>query len=188
MKPTIALASGRHFNLLQPESNQPPLVEDIAHALSNLCRFTGHTNGFYSVAQHSLYVSRLLPPELELAGLLHDAAEAFIGDVSSPLKACLPEYRRIEQRLEAWLAKHFGIPHPMPLEVKVADLRMLATEKRDLMRGGDAIDWSQLEGVRPADFAIVRGWPPGDAYQAWCAAFARATRSTKGYEHWSPAW
>lgn len=104
----------------------------IATGLSKICRFNGQIDGWYSVAEHSVHVSRLVPPEHARVALLHDAAEALIGDVISPLKAELPDYKVIEARFEYAMAQAFGIPFPFPAEVKVADLRMLEIERHVL--------------------------------------------------------
>lgn len=145
--PSIMLASGRYFNLEDPKPSEIDIC-DIAHALSNICRYTGHCQAFYSVAQHSILVSHVVPSEYALAGLLHDAAEAFIGDVSKPLKGLLPDYKRIERRVEAAVFKRFGLPAEMPQCVRDADLVLLRTEQRDLMGADDHI-WLYTEGVKP---------------------------------------
>jgi hypothetical protein len=98
-KSSITTLSGKFFDILKPEEYEYD-IEEIATALSNLCRYTGHVNTFYSVAEHSVLVSRIVPERLALAGLLHDASEAYLGDVSSPLKKLLPEYKRIEDRVQ----------------------------------------------------------------------------------------
>lgn len=136
--PSIALADGGRFFILAPEPGNIS-VETIAHALGALCRFTGHTTPFYSVAQHCVHVSRLVEPELAMAGLFHDASEAFIGDVSRPLKTILEHQapgvlRAIEDRLHDAIAERFGVDtSPHDPRIKAADLAALATEKRDLM-------------------------------------------------------
>jgi 5'-deoxynucleotidase YfbR-like HD superfamily hydrolase len=110
-------------------------VVDIGHALAHICRFGGHTRNFYSVAQHSVLVSHLVPPSLAFEGLLHDASEAYLGDVIHPLKALLPKYKRIERRWEDVIARKFGLQvgKDVKTEIKRADLRALATERRDLI-------------------------------------------------------
>lgn len=145
MKPVILTRSGIEFNLLEPTPEMIK-IEDIAHALSHLCRFTGHTHCFYSVAMHSYQASYLVPPECMLEALLHDAAEAYVGDVSSPLKSLLSDYRYIEKRIDAVIRERFGLPKEMSACVKQADLRRLAAEKRHLMPLNSE-PWEILEGV-----------------------------------------
>lgn len=151
-RPEVVTISGNLFDFLSPESSDFG-IEDIAHALSQVCRFAGHTLAFYSVAQHCILVSHLVPAEDALAGLLHDGSEAFLGDITRPLKAYLPDYRAIEQRVEAAVCGRFGVGL-MPASVKWADRVALATEVRDLMpRCGNA--WDHLVDVRPSPSRIV---------------------------------
>lgn len=131
-KPIILTYDGQAFDLSDPH-NYTFNIDTIAHALSNLCRFTGHTVEFYSVAQHSVIVSRLVPHEYALAALLHDAAEAFLGDVATPLKRLLPDYELIEIDVQAAILNAFGVPSQMLPVIKAADTKALATEVYYLM-------------------------------------------------------
>lgn len=134
----IRTASGQLFWPLDAREDEIRL-EDIAHALSQLCRFAGHTRTFYSVAQHSVVVSRLCPPEAALYGLLHDASEAYLGDVVRPIKhtAIWEGYRAAEARLQALIYRRFGLDPVEPASVKAADLTALHAEIRDVMVNGD---------------------------------------------------
>jgi len=122
--------------------NNEYCIEDIAHALSNLCRYTGHCKDFYSVAQHSIYVSSIVSPELKLRALLHDAAEAYMNDVNSPLKRGFPEYQKLEKEMLCAIFKKLKIKIPRKgitinsEAIKEADLIMLATEANQLMPSG----------------------------------------------------
>jgi hypothetical protein len=136
----IQTYTGRKFYPLDPDPANID-VRDIAHALSNQCRFSGHTTRFYSVAEHSVLVSRVLQrrgaaSEAVLWGLLHDATEAYLVDLPRPLKHD-PEfgaaYRRFEHVLNLAVAERFGLPEYVPDSVHQADNDLLLTEKRDLL-------------------------------------------------------
>lgn len=174
MKPMILTHSGRSFNLLEPT---PAMVEieDIAHALSNLCRFTGHTKAFYSVAEHSILTSYLVPETYGLEALLHDAAEAYIGDVSSPLKQLLPEYKVIEERIDQAIRRRFCLPGQPAQFIKDADLMMLATEKRDLMPP-DQENWDILAGVKAHIFSVRLPLRPEEARASFLNRYMNLTR------------
>lgn len=174
MKPTILTVSGLSFDLLTPYADLIK-IEDIAHALSHICRFTGHTRGFYSVAEHSVHVSNLVPPEFALEALLHDATEAYIGDVSSPLKALLPDYRAIEAKLDAAVRIRFDLPQEQSPIVKHADLRMLATERADLMPFSTE-NWVLLDHVQAAPFTVFPPMLPAAAYNIFMQRFMDLTK------------
>ena len=132
----ITTASGKFFDILRPEEYEFD-IEEIATALSNLCRYTGHVNRFYSVAEHSVLVSRIVPERLQLAGLLHDASEAYLGDVSSPLKRLLPEYKAIERNVQAAIAQRFGLGDDLEhTEIHEADKRMYWQERQSVADNG----------------------------------------------------
>jgi hypothetical protein len=147
-KKSIQTYTGREFNLLDPSGNVCD-IRDIAHALSNICRYCGHTRVHYSVAQHSVQVSHLVPKHMSLMGLLHDIDEAYIGDVAKPLKELLPDYKNVEARIGQFVLGWFGIDvHNMPPEIKKADIQSLVTEQRDLMHGPDPV-MMEAFGVQP---------------------------------------
>jgi hypothetical protein len=126
---------GVQFYPLDPRPDEIR-IEDIAHSLSNQCRYAGHVTRFYSVAQHSVLVARIVPRQHFVWGLLHDAAEAYLVDLPRPLKRHSPlgnAYWPIEARLMTCVCERFGLPYAEPPEVKEADNVLLMTEKRDLM-------------------------------------------------------
>lgn len=167
---TCITKSGRYFDFIDP---QPAMIDidDIAWGLANTCRFGGQSLEFYSVAQHSVIVSLLVPPPLAFAGLMHDAAEAYIGDMVGPLKQLLPEFKAIEKRIEARIFDVFGVALPLPPEIKQADLRALRTEQRDLTSGsGD--NWNGLDDWPPMAERIV-ALSPSDAYRLFLARFVQ---------------
>lgn len=121
-------------------------IEAIAHGLAHICRFGGHTIRHYSVAEHSVWVSQLVPPEFALQGLMHDATEAYLCDLPSPIKKLWPEYYVMEAKLHAVIAEKFGFSPEMPDEVKTADARICITEKIALI-GADNLDGPEWIGL-----------------------------------------
>lgn len=112
-------------------------ILDIAHHLSLICRFNGACKSFYSVAQHSIFVANILPKESKLAALLHDAAEAYMADVTRPIKYSIPRLKVLEERIECKILAKFECVGADWEAIKRADNVMLATEVRDLMKRVD---------------------------------------------------
>jgi hypothetical protein len=149
----IMLHSGRLFDLVNPEASELT-VEDIAHGLAHTCRYAGQCDGFFSVAEHSVLVSQAVS-HAKLAALFHDAAEAFIGDMSGPLKRLLPDYRAIEKKIAQAIFMRLGIEWPVPFEVKRADYSVMAAEQLVLMPAGTN-EWLHEMSVVPAAVEIRR--------------------------------
>lgn len=174
--------SGTSFYPLDPRPDEIH-IEDIAHALSMLCRFGGHCSTFYSVAEHSVRVARQFmvrtrfrddgtgpgTPDGCLAALLHDASEAYIIDVPRPLKPYLGDYKVHEAQLQQAIFKRFGALDCHHAAIKTCDLILLATEKRDLMPATSA-EWAPLPS--PLSEPIVP-WTQEKAKQMFLGAFER---------------
>ena len=139
--------TGRKFWPRDPRPEEI-YIEDIAHSLSLQCRYTGHVRRFYSVAEHSLRVSEWVTGcgrEMALWGLLHDAAEAYLGDMSAPLKhgsRLGDEYKKLERPLQRMICEKYGLSPEKPPDVREADKILLCWEKRDLMGPGPEL-WVQ---------------------------------------------
>ena len=135
-------------------------IRDIAHALSMQCRYGGHAKYFYSVAEHCVTLSNLVPPHLAFSALMHDAAEAYLVDVPRPIKSSLGGYREIEAGLEAVILPLFGLPFPNPPEVMEYDTRILKDERAQLM-AAPPIPWTHgfSEGMEPLG-ARIFGFSP----------------------------
>ena len=169
--------TGKHVHPLSPSPSEISIF-DVAHALSQICRFVGHTTAFYSVAQHCVLVSEHVPQEDALWGLLHDASEAFLCDLPSPIKRD-PEmsiYRLAEDRLMRAVCARYDLWHEMPRSVRVADRVLLATEFRDVTTMDDP-EWIRNEcGVEPLDGYCIVGWPPIVAEQRFLDRFEELTK------------
>lgn len=134
--PAIDMASGKKVYFLHPQPDQID-IHDIALGLSGIGRFYNQLYKFYSVAEHSVRVSWILPEDLAFEGLMHDAQEAIVGDMHSFLKRLIPQYIEIEHRIERAIALKYDLKYPHPPAIKIADLTLLTTEKRDLRRYSD---------------------------------------------------
>lgn len=170
--PSIITFSGQVFNY-SASILRIYHIEDIAQGLSNLCRFTGQCNRFYSVAEHSILVSRYLPLELKLAGLLHDASEAFLGDVNSPLKSLLPQYKELEQKIQQEIASRYSLPYPFPQEIHDADYEIFCQEWQELMLGKSLY-------VPKKDVKNIRGHFPITAKTLFLQEYKKLTKDKKG--------
>jgi 5'-deoxynucleotidase YfbR-like HD superfamily hydrolase len=151
---SFQLFSGKPFYPLDPRPRDI-CIEDIAHALSRICRFGGHCKQFYSVAQHSVMVSLIVPKQFALEGLLHDAAEAYVGDMVKPLKNTMPDFEHAEFLIYAAVAAKFNVPPNISREVKQADHVMLATEARDLMHAEHPTWHKWISHITPLAGKIV---------------------------------
>lgn len=168
--PYLQTVSGKWVNPLDPDPEQFD-IEDIALALGNLCRFGGHCRTFYSVAQHSVIVAQLVEErggDLDdvFAALMHDAAEAYLGDMPHPLKHRSPlgaAFKEAEDHLEEALRAHFAIKPDVP-EIKRADRALLATERRAF--SAERWSWPELEGVDALELELD-AWAPADAARAF---------------------
>ena len=151
----IQVYSGGSFDPAHPLVEEVSIV-DIAHSLSQLCRFTGHSRSFYSVAQHSVLVSQNVPAGMELAGLLHDTAEAYLGDMSAPVKRLFPDFEAMELRVLAVIAAKYKLTLPFPPEVFQVDKRMVMTERREVLLPS-VLEWRMK--YEPYDFQIIPAGP-----------------------------
>lgn len=175
----IETYTGKKFYLLAPTLESID-IEDIAHALSQQCRFTGHTKKFYSVAEHSVHVSLLCGLERRdcLSGLLHDASEAYIADLSRPVKYETPvgePYFVVENRIMSAIAERYGFDWPMPKVVKIADEIMLHTEKDQLMT---SLSWDGMWGepqILDSSMTPLVGYAPQAIEKIFLARFDELT-------------
>lgn len=188
--PWVHTASGRAVSLIDPDPDSIS-IRDIAAHLAKLCRFAGATATHYSVAQHSMLVSKLvadLGPQAAMYGLLHDAHEAYCGDVSTPMKGAIADVvgapvrataahpvDRIAGALDRAIAQHVGIPMPIPARVAErvahADLRALATERRDLLRDDPSFTPSWGRDLPAPMRSAIKPLPWPKAEERFLAAF-----------------
>jgi len=155
----IQTYSGGQFHILDPQQDEI-LITDVGHALAMLCRFTGHVRRFYSIAEHSVLGSRLVPAKDALWFLLHDASEAYLNDINRPLKHFTgvgSEYLPVEKIVMDAILHKFRLPLEEPPSVKKIDNAMLFAEKEQLLV---PMEWdSKWSDIKPADVK-VKCWAP----------------------------
>lgn len=134
----MSLSGGVYLDVLNPDPSVITM-DDIAHRLSNQCRWAGASNRHYSVAEHSVNVSNLVTPMFALQALLHDMTEAYLVDLPTPIKRLFPDYYTIEDNLWNVMADKFKVPRGLDMTVKEADKRIAKSEKAYLIGPGDTL-------------------------------------------------
>jgi uncharacterized protein len=147
-------------------------IHDIATALSNSCRFNGQINRFYSVAEHSVRVAWLVSDERKFQALMHDAAEAYLGDVARPLKGMMSGYDELEARFEKVIAEKFGVEQFPSSEIKKADTTLVYAESKKFRGEHSTDDWQDFGNYDPT-FALggSAGWQSSFARRSFIDAF-----------------
>jgi uncharacterized protein len=181
--PYLQTVSGRWVNPFDPDPDQLD-AGDIARALANQCRFGGHSRVFYSVAQHSVIVSELVEQrggdaEDVFAALMHDASEAYLGDMPHPIKHRSPlgaAFKAAEDHLEAALRERFRIKADVP-EIKRADRALLATERRAF--SAEDWHWPELKGIEPLELELT-ALAPDAAARAFAERYAELDARRSG--------
>jgi len=157
--------TGIRFWPLDPREDEID-IRDIAHSLSLQCRFNGHIKKFYSVGEHSIRVASECKEENRLCGLLHDASEAYLCDIPTPLKMEMPDYLKYEKQLQDMIYNMYGIKEE-PEDVRWADKVLLVTEMRDLRLNVPLGDFE----YKPLKSEIVEPWTPKIAEQMFLNMF-----------------
>jgi len=177
--------SGGIYWPLDPRAEEV-FIEDIAHALSMQCRYAGHTDNFYSVGEHSVHVSYIVPPRMALLGLLHDSTEAYLVDVPRPVKRHLTNYKKIEQLNWTVIAERFDLPEygTQWSEIHRADAEMLAAERAVLMKplpAGHSLHAYAMGDVHAYAMGDVQieGWSPRYAKERFLRRFKELTVPAK---------
>lgn len=164
--------TGRQFFPLEPRVEDIDIL-DIAHALSMQCRYNGHVQRFYSVAEHCVLLSHAVDRELALWALLHDAPEAYIGDMVRPLKINMPDFRAADDHIMAVIAEKYGLAGvEIPPAVKDADTRILLNE-RDALLSAPPRPWA----VHGAPLNVtIQAWAPARAEREYLNRFVQLTQ------------
>ena len=153
-------SSGQKYWPFDPRPEEVE-IDVIAHHLAMKCRWAGAVREFYSVAEHSFWCSTLVPPEDALDALLHDASEAYNGDLIRPMKydpSFAEPFMRIERLSEIAIALRFQIGHPRPPSVKAADDAMGAAERDQLITHHG--EWTGINYPVPPAPVTVECWSP----------------------------
>lgn len=174
--------TGKSLDLLDPQPDQI-CIEDVAHALGRVGRYTGHSHHFYSVAEHSVLcrrhvdISEFRRDDLEgqrrlrRQTLMHDATEAYVNDLASPLKRLCADYQAIEARVWIAIVAHFGLDLVHPFEVRKIDLRMLATEAPQVLPWPPPRSWDLPVWAKPIPNVMIECWSPDTATETFLSEY-----------------
>lgn len=185
--PYIHTFYGTKFRHLSPRV-EDVFIEDIAHGLSRICRYTGHVNAeMYSVAEHSVRVSYACSPEDAFAGLMHDASETYCNDLARPVKRLpgVEGYRYYEKLIQKVIEEKFNLPDE-PESVQIADRRMMATEKRDLYWRDSS--WAVNTGEEAVPYPDkIEPWSSTEAERRFLMRFYELSGERRFYEKYKVA-
>lgn len=160
------------YNRNNPENIS---ILDIAQGLSNICRYSGQCNYFYSVAQHSCIIYDLAPSHLKLIGLLHDGAEAYISDIPRPVKTLVPEIKELEITIQMQIAHRFELSFPYSSQIEILDSMLMLREAQLLFDGG--VSWN-IDGLDPIDININTFWTPKRAKREFLFRYELSSNET----------
>lgn len=172
----IQTFTGKKFYYFNPNTEAVDIL-DIATALSRTCRFSGMSREFYSVAEHSYHCSYLVPPELALEALLHDASEAYTGDLPKPLKRGIAKViEPLEDEILSMIFDKWDLEFPFPPEIKKVDMQMLYWERHAIMGSPDN-QWEDLKGLNPdiRNKPDIKCWGPNTAKKKFLQRFKELT-------------
>ena len=180
--PWITTYSGRRFFLTRATPNDI-FIEDIAHGLSNICRYVGQCREFYSVAEHSVRMAEVaLTPRMKLLALLHDAPEAYIGDMGSLLKASLPQYKAVESYLMGVIGKRFSLEEPTSFEIattKLLDEQIRTPEVLSLFPVHEGWVLLDFDSGTLKPYGTIHPWSPKKAERKFFKMFKELYGRTK---------
>lgn len=161
--------TGKRFTVGNPNPDDIDIV-DIAHSLSMQCRYNGHCDKFYSVAEHCVHLYEAAQPEDKLWALLHDATEAYLCDIPTPVKPLLKGYKDIERNLMAMIAKKYGLSEKMPETVHWLDTVILTDEIIQNLNMKDMDHWYE----KPRLGITIHNWTPQQAEREFLERFNEA--------------
>ena len=164
--------SGHRVSVMNPQTSQIHLG-DIGYALAKQCRFNGHCDQFYSVAEHSVRGSVLAEEmcnkDAAREFLMHDATEAYLGDLIRPVKRMIPQFEDIEQGFWKAISDKFSLPYVHSEEVHYLDNVMVTWEKRDMLPFSE--EWPNLPDINHLSLPIIRAWRWEDAFDEFQTRF-----------------
>lgn len=174
--PYITTYSGQKFYPDTCEIDHIPIA-DIAHALSQNCRYNGHLEGFYSVAEHSIIVSHLCHPQQALWGLLHDVTEAFVPDIPRPLKPFIAGFDDFEAKIMEQVCKRWHLAKEMPESVAYIDKHIVGEEAAHMFR--EPPDWIRFYDRIPRAARMFRNWGPAAAEHRFLERYSELMEGRK---------